>query len=131
MRTVGAVVLVVALGGCGLRYTGTQEQMQQVARGAAEMMKKDPSSDTVAAAGTGAHMALSAILGPEAETAQKPQVIGAFADETAVQREKYMELLRKRPSMYGGTADQGKKTSMKDFTGLPDNFHEETSIGKD
>ncbi|WP_059411686.1 hypothetical protein [Cupriavidus basilensis] len=118
MRTVGAVVLVVALGGCGLRYTGTQEQMQQVARGAAEMMKKDPYSDTVAAAGTGAHMALSTLAGQPSEAA--PACAATLSGGCL------------QPwQTYGGTADQGRKTSMKDFTGLPDDFHKETTIGKD
>jgi len=121
MRTVGAVVLVVALGGCGLRYTGTQEQMQQVARGAAELMKKDPYSDTVAAAGTGAHMALSAMLVPdqsEPEAGCVPRITGSGC-------------IKSWQAGAAEKADQDPKNSMKSFTGLPDDFWKTTSIGKD
>ncbi|MFJ4294193.1 hypothetical protein ACIP1U_31190 [Cupriavidus sp. NPDC089707] len=68
MRTILAGVLALVLAGCGLRYTASEEQMQQVARGAAELMKKDPYSGVVTAAGTGAHVALSMALSqPEPE----------------------------------------------------------------
>ncbi|WP_354682659.1 hypothetical protein [Cupriavidus necator] len=99
MRSILAGVMVIGLAGCGLRYIGSEDQMQQVARGTAELMKKDPYSDTVTAAGSGAHLALKAIMSTP-ETAA-PQVHGAFADEAKTQHDAYMELLRKRPSMYG------------------------------
>ncbi|WP_454710720.1 hypothetical protein [Cupriavidus nantongensis] len=100
MRAILAGVMVLGLAGCGLRYTGTEEQMQQVARSAAEMLKKDPYSGTVTAAGSGAHLALKTIMSTP-ETAAPYQVQGAFADEARAQNEAYRDHLRKNPSMYG------------------------------
>jgi len=93
--------MVLGLAGCGLRYIGTEDQMQQVARDTAEMLKKNPYGDMVSGAGTAAHMVLSATMAQQSEPEAKPQIMGAFADEAKVQHEAYMELLRKRPSMYG------------------------------
>ena len=101
MRAILAGVMVLGLAGCGLRYIGTEDQMQQVARGTAELMKQDPYSGMVSGAGTAAHAVLSATMGRQSEPEAKPQIIGAFSDEAKTQHEAYMELLRKRPSMYG------------------------------
>lgn len=66
MRLIAGMAVALAVTGCGgIRYQGTEEQMQQVARGAAEMAKKNPYSDTVSAVGTGAHMALKMTMGQE------------------------------------------------------------------
>lgn len=109
MRTILAGIVVLGLAGCGLRYTGTEQQMQQVARGAAELMKKDPNSGMVAAAGTGAHAALTAVMGQQEEEPKAfcvQMLSGCYAS---------ME--------YGPRKD--------DWSGLPPDFYKTTSIGKD
>ncbi|GLC96831.1 hypothetical protein Tamer19_62400 [Cupriavidus sp. TA19] len=101
MRTILAGVMVLGLAGCGLRYVGTEDQMQQVARGTAELMKKNPYGDMVSGAGTAAHMVLSATMGQQSEPEAKPQIIGGFGEEARAQHEAYKQFLLKSPSLYG------------------------------
>ncbi|WP_284454409.1 hypothetical protein [Cupriavidus campinensis] len=88
--------------------------MQQVARGAAEMMKKNPYGDAVSAAGTGAHMALSMAIGGEAAAKVDctPGLNGCYVKDTA------------------GTT-QAAGAGMDSFTGLQNDFYKTTSVGKD
>lgn len=121
MRGVVVGLMVLGIAGCGgVRYTGTEADMQQVARGTAELMKKDPNSDVVAAAGKGAHVALNMMLGAPQQEAQtvnldgKPCVqmfSGCFASQDKQEPE-----------------STGKPDS---YTGLPKDFWKTTSIGKD
>lgn len=115
MRLIAGMAVALAVAGCsGIRYTGTEQQMQQVARGAAEMAKKNPYSDMVTGAGTAAHMALSATMGGETPAPERtctPGLNGCY-DKAA-----------------DGAPSKGN--SMDSFTGLPDGFYRQTSIGKD
>lgn len=122
MRGVAVGLIVLGIAGCGgVRYTGTEADVQQVARGTAEMMKKDPNSDVVAAAGKGAHVALTMMLGaPQQEAPQtvnldgKPCVqmfSGCFASQD-----------KQEPESSGKAGN---------YTGLPKDFYKTTSIGKD
>ncbi|WP_427306615.1 hypothetical protein [Cupriavidus sp. H39] len=112
-----AVVAVVVLAGCGLRYTGTEQQMQQVARGTAELLKKDPYSDTVTSAGTGAHLALSTLIPAESKSDDLACMPGVLAGCV-------------RPWQAGAVTGQRQQPAT-DFTGLPNDFYKTTSIGKD
>lgn len=114
------VAAVVALSGCArLQYAGSEAQMQQIARGAAELMKKDPYSDTVAAAGTGVHTALTMVMGqPAAPTEPEPVLTTLPASAMRAAR------LNVEPASSDTQAGA-------DFTGLPPEFWKSTSIGKD
>ncbi|MBY4945073.1 hypothetical protein K6V92_00345 [Cupriavidus respiraculi] len=117
MKGWGALILVMATAGCGsVRYIGTEAEMQQVARGAAELMKKDPYSQTVASAGTGAHMALSAMLAPKPQESEcVPTLSGGCLQSWQTHAE---------------PAKESEKT-LDAYTGLPTDFYKSTSIGKD
>ncbi|WP_147310539.1 hypothetical protein [Cupriavidus taiwanensis] len=109
---------MMVLAGCaGVQYTGTEEQMQQVARGAAELMKKDPYSGVVSAAGTGAHMALSMLAKPAEEA--EPACVQTFRGCLPAWQAN------------AAPAEYGQGNSMEEFTGLPKDFYKTTSIGKD
>lgn len=119
MRGVAVWLAALAIAGCGgVRYTGTEADMQQVARGTADLLKKDPNSDVVAAAGKGAHAALTMMLAPQQETRTvtldgKPcvqMVSGCYVSQD-------------------GAPASGK--SIDEWTGLPKDFYKTTSIGKD
>ncbi|CAJ96098.1 Hypothetical protein H16_B1308 [Cupriavidus necator H16] len=113
-------VMMLALAGCGLRYVGTEDQMQQVARGTAEMLKKNPYGDMVSGAGTAAHMALSMTMGQSQQAEEKRDISG----QPCVQMFTGCYVSQDRPA-------DGDKYSMESFTGLPNNFYKNTSIGKD
>lgn len=117
MRLMAGMAVTLAVAGCsGIRYTGTEQQMQQVARGAAEMAKKNPYSDMVTGAGTAAHMALSATMGGETAAPEQtctPGLNGCY-DKAAT-------------SMVPPSRTDG----MDSFTGLPAGHYKQTAIGRD